>query len=230
MLSSYLVIRKIIGTLGILLPILVFAGHKGVLLTSISHYYYTQSAVFFIAILSAFGLFLISYKGYEKSATEKISDNVITQIGGFAALLVILLPTTCFKGNCGLLTNIDLLSGGFMFGHSNEIIGVIHLICAGVFLFAMGWMSIFKFTKSENKKYNTFYKFCGYTVWISIGLLLVEFALKKILKNEDFHVTQYDVFILETVAIIAFGSSWLIKGKALEDVSMVIQKFSGKSK
>ena len=61
--SSYLRIRKTIGILGILLPgILLFTNNE--LLPSLSHYYYTPGALFFIAILAAFGLFLISYKGY----------------------------------------------------------------------------------------------------------------------------------------------------------------------
>jgi len=33
-----------------------------------------------------------------------------------------------------------------------------------------------------------------------------------------------DVFILETVAVIAFGTSWLIKGKAMEDIEELGQK------
>jgi hypothetical protein len=79
MLYSYYRIRKIIGILGIALPILIFTFH-GELLSSISHYYYPKSAVFFIAILFAFGLLLISYKGYEKDKdTEKLSDNLITR-------------------------------------------------------------------------------------------------------------------------------------------------------
>lgn len=106
MLYSYYRIRKIIGILGILLPILIFAFY-GELLSSISHYYYTKSTVFFIAILFAFGLLLISYKGYEKDKdTEKLSDNLITHIGGVAALLVVLLPTACIGSNSAEITNM----------------------------------------------------------------------------------------------------------------------------
>lgn len=56
-------IRKLIGTLGISLPIILpIVKHE--FLASISHYYYsTLSSLIFIITLSAFGLFLISYKG-----------------------------------------------------------------------------------------------------------------------------------------------------------------------
>ncbi len=92
MLYSYYRIRKIIGLLGILLPAIIVVFY-GSFLSSISHYYYTESAVFFIAILSAFGLLLISYKGYEKDEkTEKLSDNLITHIWGYCCVTRCLTP------------------------------------------------------------------------------------------------------------------------------------------
>ena len=216
MLYSYYRIRKIIGLLGIALPILIYAFH-GELLSSISHYYYSRSAVFFIAILSAFGLLLISYKGYEKDKdTEKLSDNLITHIGGIAALLVILLPTTCIGSSSAEITNMCLLGQYPLFGHDNEIIRIIHLLSAGVFLFTMGYMSIFRFTKGkltdEKKTKNHLYRICGIAVWISIGIL----AFESIFQN--FHFTEYDVFIFETISVIAFGIAWLVKGEAIKDI------------
>ena len=72
-------IRKLIGTLGLLLPFMVYFA-KGEFLASISHYYYnTLSSLIFIIVLSAFGLFLLSYKGYKiDTTTESFS-------GGFCA-------------------------------------------------------------------------------------------------------------------------------------------------
>ncbi|MFK7813670.1 MAG: hypothetical protein AB8B59_14345, partial [Maribacter sp.] len=82
-------IRKLIGTLGLALPILLLLT-GGMLLSSISHYYYQPlSSIIFIIILSTFGLFLLSYKGYKIDAeTEKISDDLLTNIGGISALIV----------------------------------------------------------------------------------------------------------------------------------------------
>ncbi len=216
MLYSYYRIRKIIGLLGILLPILVYAFH-GELLSSISHYYYSRSAVFFIAILFAFGLFLISYKGYEKDKdTEILSDNLITHIGGIAAILVVLLPTACIGSNSAEIANMCQLQNYPLFGHDNATIRIIHLASAGVFLFIMGYMSIFRFTKGkltdEKKIKNYVYRICGIAVWISIGIL----AIETILPN--FHFTKYDVFIFETVSVVAFGIAWLVKGEAIKDI------------
>ena len=220
-LNSYLRIRKLIGTLGILLPVLVFLFHKD-LLASISHYYYTESAVFFIAILSAFGFFLISYRGYDIDPNrEKLSDNIITNISGFAVLIVVLIPTSCSDSASNLITDTICKTEHYpLFGHNNMLLNTIHLVSAAIFLFTMGWMSIFRFTrtsnKEENKVENAVYKCCGYTVWVCIGILLVQFIGEKI--DINLHVSQYDVFILETVSVAAFGFSWLIKGKALQDI------------
>lgn len=222
-LYSYYRIRKIIGLLGILLPILVFAFH-GELLSSISHYYYANSAVFFIAILFAFGLLLISYKGYEKDKdTEIFSDNLITHIGGIAAILVVLVPTACIGSNSAEITNMCQLQNYPLFGHDNDIIRLIHLASAGVFFFTMGYMSIFRFTKGkltdEKKRKNLIYRFCGIAVWVSIGIL----AIETIFPN--FHFTEYDVFIFETVSVVAFGIAWLVKGEAIKDIIELKNKY-----
>lgn len=211
---SYYTIRKIIGILGILLPLMVIAFH-GEIIASISHYYYTKSAVFFIAILSAFGLFLISYKGYERDKdTEWLSDNVITHIGGFAALMLVLFPTSC-GGSGSDQINLMWSSAYPLFGHDINIISTIHLISAGIFLLAMGWMSIHRFTKGEltkeKRRKNKIYKFSGYIMWASVAFLLLEFVI-------NFKVSMYDTFILETVSIVAFGISWLIKGETIKDL------------
>lgn len=220
-LNSYLRIRKLIGTLGILLPIMVYVFHKD-LLASISHYYYTESAVFFIAILSAFGFFLISYRGYDKDPSrEMLSDNIITNISGFAVLIVVLIPTSCSESASDVITKTICETENYpMFGHNQSLWNIIHLVSAAIFLFTMGWMSVFRFTRTSNeedKKYeNAIYKCCGYAVWICIAVLLVQFIAEKF--GANLRVTKYDVFIVETISVGAFGLSWLIKGKALEDI------------
>jgi hypothetical protein len=226
--NSYLSIRKLIGSLGFLLPFILVFLEKD-FLASISHYYYTPSAVVFIAILFAFGILLISYKGYEfDPKTEKVSDNFITHVGGFAILLVVFIPTKCLDSNSLEISKM-CESGVFpLYGHSGEAKwkSIVHLVSAGIFLFSMGWMSLFKFTKGpktkERIKTNRIYKICGIVIWASIGILALEFLIQAFYPN--FYATKIDVFILETVAVIAFGSSWLIKGDAMEDIEELGQK------
>ncbi|MGM0409032.1 MAG: hypothetical protein ACQERU_13710 [Bacteroidota bacterium] len=214
MLDSYFRIRKMIGILGIFLPFLIVIFH-GDFLASISHYYYGKTSVIFTSILTAFGLFLISYKGYEKDTkSEKFSDNFITNIGGIAALLVVIFPTSCSGSNSEFIDNMILSESYPLFGHNNGIYNTIHLLSAGLFLFIMGWMSLFRFTKGnkeEKKNKNRIYRFTAYLIWGSILILALEFLI-------GFQISNYDVFALETVSVLSFGIAWLIKGKALKDL------------
>jgi hypothetical protein len=206
-------LRIIIGILGMLLPILIYVNHKD-LLSSISHYYYTSSSVFFIGILFSFGLVLIAYRGYpiDPDSNEKYSDDWITTLAGIFIIVTVVIPTSC-KDSLG---DLQFCAEGYLFGHGNKTIGIIHLISAGAFLFFLGLMCYGKFTmgKSLSLKKKRLYKICGILIWICIGLLIVLFVLEWIL-NKDFnsYLPGY-TFYLETLAVWAFGIAWLVKGKA----------------
>ncbi|MFS4493749.1 hypothetical protein [Maribacter sp. 2308TA10-17] len=210
-------IRKLIGTLGIALPALL-PFSEGMLLSSMSHYYYQPlSSLIFIIILSTFGLFLLSYKGYKiDTETEKISDDLLTNIGGISALIVVFVPTYCLESSSTIVDEICASGKYPLLGHINELKNTIHLIFAGIFIFTMGWMSKYKFTRGANTVNNKIYKWCGNLVWFAIALLLTLVIIDFF--NEDFQVTAYDVFFLETLAVIPFGISWFIKGEAMEDI------------
>ena len=216
-------LRQAIGFLGIILPIVIFIVNKG-LLASISHYYYTSASIFFIGILFAFGLILISYKGYPKNkeGKDKANDDVITTIAGIAILITVLIPTKC-SGSGSVLKFCNDKS--YLFGHENAVWSAVHLISAAFFLFALGWMCIKQFTRNKTLKgKNKFYRTSGYIIWSCIGLLVVLFALEKILDIEvDNYLFGY-TFYLEAIAVWAFGIAWLIKGKADLDFNKYVVK------
>ncbi len=221
-------IRKLIGTLGLLLPIALPLA-KGQVLASISHYYYsTLPSLIFIIVLSAFGLFLLSYKGYKiDPSTERISDDWLTNIGGLAALVVVMVPTACYgSGNDAIeaLCNTPLEP---LFGHIDKTANTIHLVAAGIFILCMGWMSRFKFTRGSDDGNHKLYKWCGNLVFISVALILVCIGIEHFITDE-FIIHDYYVFIFETTAVIPFGISWLVKGKAIDDVKAMTIKMFGK--
>lgn len=221
-------IRKLIGTLGLALPVLLPLS-TGMLLSSMSHYYYQSlSSIIFMIILSTFGLFLLSYKGYKiDSETEKISDDLLTNIGGISALVVVFIPTYCLESNSLIIDQICATGEYPLLGHINTAKNIIHLIFAGIFIFTMGWMSKYKFTRGEQTVNNKIYKWCGNIVWIAITLLLMLVIIDFF--NEDFQVTPYDVFLLETLAVVPFGISWFIKGEAMEDIKKMFRKDTSKA-
>lgn len=216
-------IRKLIGTLGLGLPVLL-PFSSGTFLSSMSHYYYLPlSSLIFIITLSSFGLFLLSYKGYKiDTQTEKISDDLLTNIGGISALIVVFVPTYCSESS-NLVVEQICESGAYpLLGHDNTLKNTIHLVFAGIFIFTMGWMSKYKFTRGERSNRNKIYKWCGNLVWVAIGLLIVLVIIDFF--NDDFQITPFDVFILETLAVIPFGISWFVKGEAMKDIRSLFGK------
>ncbi len=209
-------IRKLIGTLGLSLPI-ILPIVKWEFLSSISHYYYaTLSSLLFIIILSAFGLFLISYKGYVKDTeTEQVSDDFLTNIGGFAALIVVFIPTICYGSASVAIDNLCASENYPLFGHNNTTLSTIHLVSAGIFILCMGWISKYKFTRGKKALHNKIYKHCGNVVFISVALLITGLILEKF--DINFIINEYYVYIFETIAVFAFGTSWLVKGEAIEN-------------
>jgi hypothetical protein len=49
--------------------------------------------VFFISILSAFGLILLTYQGYTREEGEFLSDNAITTMAAVCIFITVLVPT-----------------------------------------------------------------------------------------------------------------------------------------
>jgi hypothetical protein len=209
-LISFMSLRKAVGTLGIALPFVVWIGShlfgncEGIK-PSISDYYYTNMREIFVGILCGISLFLFTYKGYSKL------DNWSANIAGFFALGIAFFPTTFREGiNCE--KNIENFIN---YSHSSTI----HFISATIFFLTLAYMSICLFTKTNNQHQanaiteqkltrNKIYVWCG---WIIIGSLIIIFLHQKDILPSELPIT----FIFETVALVAFGMSWLTKGEAL---------------
>src|SRR5436190_13722922 len=95
--------RRLIGILGLLLPLLlfIFAGLRHTVglpawtpLNSISAYYYTGAVAIFVGVLFALALFLSTYPGYK----GVIADRLLGLVGGTAGILVALFPTSAPDG------------------------------------------------------------------------------------------------------------------------------------
>lgn len=205
---SYKNLRRLIGILGMLLPLicflsaLIFAGYS--LQRSISFYYYTNVRDIFVGILIAVGVFLLSYNGYEKI------DCIVSSITGIAGIGIALFPCLIMKGS-----DVDV----GIFQLRPQLSDIIHLSCAGLFFTLLAINSIFLFTlsdsskhKSKNKKIrNAIYVTCGIIILACmLSLLLLRFILDPV-TIQNLHL----VFIMETIMLEAFGFSWLIKGETL---------------
>ena len=188
---SYLALRNAVGWIGIMLPFTLMLGvfliYNGDLtLVTISQYYYSGMRDIFVGALCAIALFLFFYRGYDKW------DDRFGNIAGFCALCVAWFPTT----ESGPL----------------DISGTIHFIAASVFFIVLSIFSIFIFTRKgasstrQKLQRNIIYLICGLVMMACLVSIMIFF----IFSGNDLHSSF--VFWAETIALVAFGVSWLTKG------------------
>ena len=199
---SYLALRKAVGTIGFALPFVLAFGNmillkRLVIESSISSYYYTGMGNVFVGSLFAIGVFLMSTRGYDRK------DEIAGRLACAFAIGVALFPTTPDMG----VTPRD------------KLIGTLHLSFAALLFLTLAYFSLALFTKTAPDKTptrrklqrNTVYRVCGYTILASIFLMFVVAlpAVKTVVERLT------PVFWLESLAVVAFGVSWLTKGETI---------------
>lgn len=230
---SFLIFRKVIGWLGIILPVVLLVGNYGIdqldilnnsflintncsdpyiqdgfFKSSISFYYYSTVSVLFTGTLITVAFFMLCYKGHKKREGEKgLSDNALTNLAGISVLGVVLFPTgsnECIKDNIHtFLTTINT--------------GYIHYTMAAIFFISLALISMVNFRRTGDrvsfgkKRYHNLYLLCGISILVSIVLIFI--YGKWIEDSYKWLDNLHPVFCLEAIALIFFGISWLTKGR-----------------
>jgi hypothetical protein len=192
---SYKGLRKAVGIIGIALPIALLVGKPlvdgGGMLGSISAYYYTGMRNYFVGTLCALAVFFFSYRYAPR-------DNFLSTLACVFALGVVFFPTTPR-------------------GADTTWTGRIHIASALLFFLTLAYFAYFIFTlpplpkeKQEPRKRlrNKIYRICGVTIVIS---LLLSPILDRVL-SDAVRDRMHPLFWLESIAVWAFSTSWLIKG------------------
>jgi len=204
---SYFKLRKAIGWLGLLMPIVVRVGARvweGIPSNeSISAYYYTTMRDVFVGTLAAIGVFLFCYRGPDKQ------DNVLTNIAGLCAIGIGLFPTVPTYHPLILQRFPNILSPGCYNNHG--YLGI-HIYVVAAFFLLISYLTIFRFRK-QSQPYLTKQKLSRNKIYVVCGIVMVVMlvaivAIKAI--NQ-----QSSIFWPETIAIVAFGIAWLTKGQAI---------------
>lgn len=215
LLISYLSLRKAIGILGVCLPIVLVFGNWLVFRSqaiedSISYYYYTGMRGVFIGTLWAIGIFLLSYRGYDEM------DAIAGRLACIFALGVALFPTARDRGTCDLLHLLRLEHGGC---DTEHIVSFVHATCAALLFLSLAYFSFFLFTQTHpgrkhemtnrKRERNKVYYVCG-TIIVGSILGILVFYMGLNLRSIG---GIPSLFAFESIAVIAFGVSWLVKGE-----------------
>jgi hypothetical protein len=202
---SYMTLRKVIGGIGFVLPLVLAIGveliSRGGILSSVSSYYWSVMGDVFVGSLFAIGVFFWAYRVYGQE------DIFAAQVAAYSALGVALFPTAppTAVPYVGVVANL-------------------HLAFAFIFFSALVYFDLFLFTKThpgvepspQKRKRNRVYIICGYTM---VVMMLLLFAL-RFLPDGSAIGAYHPIFWVETILIEAFGISWLVKGEAvLKDIA-----------
>ena len=193
---SYLTLRRVVGVLGVLLPVLLALGCPVLgsctgLQDSISDYYGTAMRDILVGILFVIGWFLFTYRGYERK------DDIAGDLACVFALGVALFPGTSVS----------------------NVIRTVHFLCATGLFLVLAYFSLCLFTKTkkgvpmtpEKKIRNGIYKVSGVIMLVCIASIALYYTF---LRETPVSAIK-PVFWLESLALWAFGWSWFVKGETL---------------
>jgi hypothetical protein len=222
--TDYMSLRRMVGWIGTLLPATLIAGNTiftRTLPDSMSDYYYTHMRNVLVAALSALGIFLICYAGYD------VWDRWVTNLSGFGLIGV----AFCVPSP-PLPTRLSTVQ---------RVVADLHFACAAVALVALAFMAL-RFTRTcstpdspgpgvmnwvraafgfapdrpgeprtpAKKRRDRVYRVCGFAMFGTMALA----GLANIVPASAQDGIPF-LFIFEALTVIAFGVSWLVKGQAM---------------
>ena len=217
---SYVTLRNLIGFSGILLPIVlvIFSRreeHEKVIQGSISAYYYTSVGDIFVIVVCILSAFLLTYKGY------RTLEKVLLSIASVSGFGLTMFPTAWKEGMLARSAHVPRNVVPKIFQLE------IHWVFAGLFFISLSLISIFFFTKTRQKNVitrgtdqhltqkswrNIVYITMGCIMLVCMTVILIYSVVDPVQKFfGDFSL----IFCMETVAVFAFGVSWITKGETL---------------
>ena len=193
--AAYAYLQIWTGLIAFTLPIVLVLGNLvlgGTTPGSISAYYYTEMRAWFIGAQFVLGVFFLSYN--YRPLDRYTWDNRMSNVACVAMLVVALVPTK----QVGPTT----------------VGSVLHLVAAGTVFVLLAWFAFFRFTMSKEgaeltdrkRRRNVVFTVCGAAIALSMVVLLAIWVTVGV--DHDWR----PLLVFESIAIFAFGVSWLVKG------------------
>ena len=207
---SYLVMRILVGSIGILLPIALilcggtFIDHVGDLRGALSDYYHSGMRDVFVGSLYAVAAFLVAYK----LAELRTFENIVTVLAGVAAFMVATFPTEIDTDHPSPETPLQHKL-------TPDTVGVVHHTAAIAFIALLTVMSIyFAIDEGRRKQLRGWFPPWFWRAYHAFFAFAMAGACVFMVLDMTTNLVSYDHAILigESVATAAFGFSWLAKG------------------
>lgn len=208
-LRSYLLLRLLVGSVGIVLPIaLIVCGGTFVdgwtdLRGSLSAYYHSGMRDVFVGSLYAVAAFLVTYK-----IVELRFDGVVGSLAGLSAFVVATFPTDVPRDVAAPATPLQTELG-------ETTVSRIHYGAAIAFIGFLTLISVY-YAIDEGRRRQGVGRY-GPRFWLVYHSVLAAFMVGAVVymvlaNGVEVLPHEYSLLIGESVAIAAFGASWLAKG------------------
>ena len=207
---SFYRMRQALGWLGLALPVVLIAGTLAMgnpLPPALSDFYYGPLGDLFVGILVTIGFFLLTYLGHLEP-DRILSDRNVSSVAGLAAIGIALFPNDTLDPCLG--AKLPTLT----------ISGTLHVVSAGVFIASTAVFTLVLFRRSDEapspakRRRNRIYLLCGLAIGLALLGLAVYFAVLDPPQRCAIRGLR-PVLWLEVMTIVAFGVSWLVKGRGV---------------
>lgn len=239
---SYLGLRTLIGTLGLVMPVAVrlLAWGNGESITSvdtISEHYYTVGRDLFVLTLAAVGLLMYYYR------TEYWWDNVVARITGLTAVGIGVFPMRpdwatrleetsrpCNAShNCALSTFPQTYNWPKLEVAGHTLIQGLHGVSLTCFVLGGLYLVFFSFPRTSVRKTLELESGAPHTplsiyklrrnvlisccAWIMLISILVFSGASLVFKGTDAQTYAWGRFVSESLFVMTFAVAWLVKGQ-----------------
>lgn len=217
---SYLLIRTVVGIVGVALPTALFALDWLILngdarvRGSLSAYYHSSARDLFVGGLCVIGVLLMTYM----AAQRQTWDFWLSSIAGLAVLGVGFFPT----GRPDLAKNAPLCGSDPMpigctplqQALGEDCVKTFHFICAAVFILSLSAICfVFAHREKTHRPGHTkrirLYIGCGGAILAAVGWILLGFVVEIDLFGFS------NLYLGEVVSVYAFATCWFVTGHDL---------------
>jgi len=236
---SFLAVRRAVGSLGLLLPVMLLALATTAVVPfepSISEFYFTPVREVMVATIGAIAVFLYSYSGFSpdpdriqvRPIEKYLTDRNVSFVAATGALGVALFPTSCVDCLVEPQPYTWLILG-------EDTAATLHAISALTFFLALAVMCRENFTRiklgvepdAKKAAEIRIYRLCGQIIFgCAIALIVLIKGGQMVTWLDQLSTSLKLVFWVETLGLAAFALSWFIKGETLTPVVAAVQKLT----